>query len=162
MKICILCQGALTVITYFRGSLHSFNQFLPTGPSFTQCTACSPTVTQLYKVSAMSSFTQCTACSPTVTQLYKVSVMSSFTQSVPGQYYVLHSPSVQLVVPLSPSCTRSLLCPSFTQYSACSPTVIKLCLVSTWSLLHSSYSLCLWFHCYQAVECQYFLHLYSP
>ena len=34
----------------FRGSLHSFNQFLPTGSAFSQCTACSPTVLQLYKV----------------------------------------------------------------------------------------------------------------
>jgi len=32
-----------------RGSLHTFSQFLPTAPAFSQCTACSPAVLQLYK-----------------------------------------------------------------------------------------------------------------
>jgi len=43
-------ESVLGIIPHtMRGSLHSFNQFLPTGPSFSQCTACSPSVLQLYK-----------------------------------------------------------------------------------------------------------------
>ena len=44
-------EGVLGIIPHtIRGSLHSFNQYLPTGPSFSQCTACSQKVLQLYKV----------------------------------------------------------------------------------------------------------------
>jgi hypothetical protein len=35
-----------------RGSLFGFTQFLPTGPAFPQCTACSSPVIQLFKVRA--------------------------------------------------------------------------------------------------------------
>jgi hypothetical protein len=33
-----------------RGSVYGFSQFLPTGPAFSQCTACSNRVIQLFKV----------------------------------------------------------------------------------------------------------------
>jgi len=43
-------EGVLGIIPHtIRGSLHSFNQYLPTGPAFSQCTACSPKVLELYK-----------------------------------------------------------------------------------------------------------------
>jgi len=38
-----------TVPHTIRGSLHSFTQITPTGPAFSQCTACSPKVLELFK-----------------------------------------------------------------------------------------------------------------
>eukprot|EP00092_Neocalanus_flemingeri_P029015 GFUD01031500.1.p1 GENE.GFUD01031500.1~~GFUD01031500.1.p1 ORF type:complete len:680 (+),score=251.80 GFUD01031500.1:45-2084(+) len=38
-----------TVPHTIRGSLHNFKQFTPTGPAFSQCTACSPKVLDLFK-----------------------------------------------------------------------------------------------------------------
>jgi len=38
-----------TVPHTIRGSLHNFTQLAPTGPAFTQCTACSPKVLELFK-----------------------------------------------------------------------------------------------------------------
>jgi len=38
-----------TVPHTIRGSLHNFTQLTPTGPAFSQCTACSPKVLDLYK-----------------------------------------------------------------------------------------------------------------
>merc|ERR1712142_1290736 len=38
-----------TVPHTIRGSLHSFTQITPTGPAFSQCTACSPKVLELFR-----------------------------------------------------------------------------------------------------------------
>jgi hypothetical protein len=40
----------------FRGSVYGFSQFLPTGPAFSQCTACSSRVIQLFKVNRVRIF----------------------------------------------------------------------------------------------------------